>query len=239
MPRTWGPPLFAGHLLKATLLALLLQVDPKLAILVGSACLSQRVTKESESRPSRHDARSPQTSASWKTGRRGWASAAGRSPALTRFDRAAAVQRRAAIEVGRAAADRSAAVRRRGVFDSDRPQADRQNAPKQSLKPGEAAVWVFCSKHDPFPKPCCQSLTVSTAPAEAKQRQEVGVENGTPPASSGVLPGDPSQRGRIEQLHRATLHLNNPFALESREKPTHSFEFETEIASDLFACHAQ
>ena len=23
----------------------------------------------------------------------------------------------------------------------------------------EAAVWVFCSKHDPFPKPCSRSLT--------------------------------------------------------------------------------
>jgi hypothetical protein len=48
-------------------------------------------------------------------------SLAGRWPALTRIDLAAAVQRRAATEVSTPAADRNAARERPGLADSDRP----------------------------------------------------------------------------------------------------------------------
>jgi hypothetical protein len=36
-----------------------------------------------------------------------------------------------------------------------------------------------------------------------------------------------------------TLHLNNPFALEPREKATHSLELEADVAAEILARQAQ
>jgi hypothetical protein len=65
-----------------------------------------------------------------------------RSPALKRFDRPAAVQRRAASEVRTAAENRSAAVQCRGVVDSARPVVDVGRSRQRTLKSMEAAIQV-------------------------------------------------------------------------------------------------
>ncbi len=100
----------------------------------------------------------------------------GRSPALMRFNRAAAAQRRAVIEGSRAAADRSAVVQRRCVVDSDRPVAGIWPNRKQPLEPMDADIqFAATARGKPLRDDDTQNST-SVVPASPMQSNPCAIK---------------------------------------------------------------
>src|SRR5664279_619086 len=58
-------------------------------------------------------------------------------------------------------------------------------------------------------------------------------------AASDALADQCPQRREVDDFHRPTGHLHEPFFLESRKKPAYRFELQSKVTADFLAGHAQ